>query len=340
MNAGSINILINTLKLSFLLLVVAVAVYFASFSVLINEPLIASAVTFDLLITLPIAYWLFIRKTKISTKTVPLLVSAGFLIAMIILPNDNRTLFNYFLYYALPFVEVGFLTYAGFLIYRSQKRFSSITEKKRDFSEKLRETLTKEFDHKFLAAALAFEISGIYYALVRWRIARTKDQFTYHRKNGIIALLVVFAFIVAAETLVFHFLISRWSVIAAWILTVSSLYLLFQIIAHTKAMIFRPIEITDDKLLLRCGLMGDAAIDLENIRSVSTAAPADKSEEADARLLPLGEIVKGNVMIQVENEERIIGIYGKIKPFRNLELYVDEADGFIAIVEKKLAELD
>lgn len=339
MNPDQINVLTNTLKVSFLLSIVAVAVYFASFSAYIGEPLLASAITFDLILTLPIAYWLFIRKTSLSKKTIPILVSVGFVIAMIILPPDNRTFFNYLLYYGAPLIELAFISYAGYLIYRSRKTFRLLGDNNKDFLEKLRETLVNEFPYPFLAKALAFEISGFYYLFFKWRISRGDGQFSYHKRNGGIALLIVFAFIILAETAVFHFLIARLSLIAAWVLTISSLYLLFQIIAHLKAIILRPWEITEEKLLIRCGLMGDAAIELDNIESVSTTSFKEHVRKPTARLLPLGDVIKSNLTISLKNEEILNGIYGRKIVFKTLDIYIDDAKRFTAEIERKLSEV-
>ncbi|MCB1023870.1 MAG: hypothetical protein KDB79_05760 [Acidobacteria bacterium] len=326
----------NSLKVTFLFSIVVVAVWFARFSAYVQEPLIASAITIDLILTLPFAFWLFFRRSGLPGSIFPILISAGFVISMLILPADNRTLFNYLLFFGVPILELGSLAYAGSLIYRSRKTFASLEDDGHDFLEKLRQTLLSHFPTPFLAKAMAVEIAGAYYMLFKWKRSRGRDQFSYHKSNGVIALLLVFAFIVAAETVVFHFLLVKWSLTAAWIFSISSLYLIFQIISHLKAIILRPIEITEDRLFLRCGLMGDAEIELSDIERVSKSARQDNDKEISVRLLPLGDIIKGNVRITVKTENYLSGIYGRKKAFKHLDLFIDEAERFTAELDQKL----
>ncbi len=333
MTANPTNVLFISFKLFFLLLIVAVAISFASFSTLIREPILASAITIDLIFTLPIAFWLFFRKTKFLKSAIPVIAPVGFAVALVILPADNRTLFNYLLYYVVPLLELVFIAYAVHLIYRARKTFRSLNDQKKDFSESIRETLVREFPYPFMAKALAFEIAGFYYLIFKWKTKTAADRFSYHKKNGVTALLFVFAFIVVAETLVFHFLIAKWSVIAAWILTLSSIYLIFQILAHLKAIILRPVEFTGDILHIRCGLMGDAEIEIGNIKSISIK---DQDETITERLLPLGNLIKGNITICTNTESQLIGFYGKKRSFTNLEVYIDEPEKFVEELGRRI----
>lgn len=87
MNVNFAGVLLNFLKITILLLIVTVSIFITQNSALIDHPLIASAVTCDLIITLPLAYWFFIRKTKISNQTVTAFITFGFIIASLILPE-------------------------------------------------------------------------------------------------------------------------------------------------------------------------------------------------------------------------------------------------------------
>lgn len=334
MNVNYINLLTNILKAGFLLSIVLVSVFIAQNSALINQPVMATAVTFDLIITLPIAYWFFIRKTKIAKQTVTAFVLFGFIAASFILPENNRRFLEILKYYALPLMELGFLAYAGFLIYKARKTYRSLREKGSDFLETLRETLLKEFPNEFLGKAMAFEFAAFYYAFLNWKSKRGENVFTYHKQNGTVALLIVFGFVITVETFVLHILLVKWSVIVAWILTASSLYFLFQIFAHGKAIFLRPVVVAGDKLFVRCGLLGDAEIDLENIESVEKSAPPSETKEDSIKLAPLGDFTACNLKIDLRGEAVLNGVYGRRKNFKTIFLSVDNAEDFIEKIKK------
>lgn len=334
MNANYINLLTNVLKAGFLFSIVMVSVFIAQNSAFINQPLMASAIAFDLIITLPFAYWFFVRKTKISKQTIAAVITFGFVLASFILPENNRQFLDYLMYFALPVIELGFLAYAGFFIYKSRKTFQSLNQNRQDFVEKLRQTLTAEFPNEILAKVFTFEIAGFYYAFLAWKAKRSEHSFTYHKQNGVTALLIVLGFIVTAETFVLHFLIAKWSVIAAWILTVSSVYFLFQIYAHGKAIFLRPIEIGGEKLFIRCGLLGDTEIDLENIASINRVTFAPELENDEVKLSPLGDFTACNLKISLYEKAVLNGVYGKRKKFKTIFVSVDESENFKAEIEK------
>jgi hypothetical protein len=313
-----------------------VSLVIAQTSVFIYEPLIASAITLDLTLTLPFAYWFFIRKTKISKLTVLEFLIFGIILASFILPENNRQLLDYLTYFALPVIEIGFLVYAGFIIYRSRKTFISLSQNGKDFLEVLRETLLKEFPGAVLAKACSFEIAGFYYAFIAWKAKRGEQAFTYHKQNGVTALLIVFGFMIAVETFVLHFFVAKWSMIAAWILTAFSIYFLFQIFAHGKAIFLRPVEIAGDKLFIRCGLLGDAEIELANIASIEQIAPSFTPAEGEIKLSPLGDFSACNLKISLQTEAVLNGVYGKKKNFKAIALSVDEADIFRSEIEKRI----
>lgn len=334
MNLQNINFLTGFLKVAFLVAILMSSFLIAQTSVLINEPLIASAITFDLIITLPFAYWFFIRKTKISKLTIFILITIGFVITSLILPENNRQLLEFLKYFALPVFEIGVVSYVIFLIYKSQKTFKTLRENKPDFLERFRQMMTAEFSDGLIAKALTFELSGIYYAFFSWKKRNSKYSFTSYKENGFVAIVAVLGFILAIEIFVLHFLMSKWNELIAWILTASSIYLLFQIFAHFKAVLLRSTEVRDDKLFIRCGLFGDAEIEIDNIETIEITLSPEKLERNEEKLVPLGEFTESNVKISVVNETVVNSFYGRKKNFQTLYFYLDEAEKLKSEIEK------
>jgi hypothetical protein len=335
MSLNNIFDAINILKVGILLSIVALSFVVARSSMILVHPEFATAITIDLTLTLPLAYLFFIRKTKISKLTAIELFVFGIIFASFILPANNQNFLGWIKLFAFPALELGSLGYVGFIFYKSRKTYQSLNQKSGDFLEILRETLAKEFPIALAANALTFEIAVFYYAVISWKAKRGANTFTYHKKSGIVALLSVVMFIVAVETLVAHILIALRSEIFAWILTIISVYFLFQIFAHLKAVFQRPIELTGDRIFLRYGIFSDAVIDLENIEKIENSSAPFEKEKGTCKLALLGKLEQHNLKIVLKDEVVLHGFYGIKRKFKTLYLFVDEVENFSAAIDNR-----
>lgn len=322
----------NVLKTGVLLSVILLSFAIARSSVILAHPEFATAITIDLTLTLPLAYLFFIRKTQISKLTTVGLFVFGVIFASFILPADNQNFLGWIKFFALPALELGGLSYVGFILFKSHKTYQSLNRKGADVLEILRETVAKEFPIALAANALTFEGAVFYYAVISWKAKRGENAFTYHKKSGVAALLLIVMFIVAIETLVAHILAALWSEIFAWILTVISVYFLFQVFAHLKAIFQRPIEITDDKVFLRHGIFADVVIDRTNIEKIENTSASFKKEKGTSKLALLDKLEQHNLKIVLKNETVLHGFYGIEKKVKTLYLFVDEAEKFKDVV--------
>ncbi|MEM6687663.1 MAG: hypothetical protein AAF617_17935, partial [Bacteroidota bacterium] len=76
------------------------------------------AVSADLLLTIPIVYFLLIRKTSIPKTTVVPVMLIGLLIGLYTLPEANQTYMQLFKTWFVPVIEIGV---ASFIIYKVRK---------------------------------------------------------------------------------------------------------------------------------------------------------------------------------------------------------------------------
>ena len=318
--SGKTDYAINALKTSFLFSIVAASYAVARSSLLVSKPQIGAAVAFDLTLSLPFFYLVFIRRTKISRLTVAPVFVFGVILASLILPVQNQHFLNQIKFFALPAVELSILSYAGYLFYKMRRTYKTIGANGADFIERLRESLTAELS--IAGAAVTFEIAGFYYAFVRWR-SDGRNGFTCYKENGVLAVLAVLAFIVSVETFVVHFLLVKLNFTLAWVVTGLSVYFLFQIFAHGKAVWLRLIEVTKDKIYLRCGLIGDAAIDVKMIEGVEFAEQNAKQGKGIVKLSPIGKLNAPNLKLTLREAAILHGIYGKQTKFKTIYLTVD-----------------
>ena len=314
---------------------------------LILYPELAVGVTYDLALTTPLLYLFLIRKKEIPKITVLPIFFLGVTIASFIIPIEQQFHLSIIKNWIFPMVEVSVLGYIGFSVYKIVKIYKSNKHEtpdvytilrltSQDLIEKiispqllinrfLLQTDRKELNIKWYANLIAFEAAIIYYGLFKWRKPKlTQNQFTYHKKSGFIVLLGVIIFIITAETIVLHVLIEQWSRVIAWVLTIPGLYFVLQLFAHTKAVYLRPIELTDDKLILRYGLFGEAEIDLDNIEEIkfSLIVPS-----GDYKVVQMS-IVKGfeqfNTQIYLKEEISVSRLYGFKAKCNALLFFVDE----------------
>ena len=169
------------------------------------------------------------------------------------------------------------------------------------------------------------EIAVFYYGFIYWKKRKLKEnEFSYHKDSGTIALLIAIIFIVAIETVVFHILLTKWSSIAAWILTFLSIYSGIQIFGFLKSMIKRPITIENDKLYLRYGIMNEATIDLKDIDTIEVSSKDIELNKETRKLSFLGELESHNIVIRLKEDNTLIGLYGMKRKFKNLVFFVDD----------------
>jgi hypothetical protein len=324
------------IKAAILFSVYLCAVFIAKSSWTANEPLMGTAVTIDLIFSIPLIYFLFIRRTSIPKLTVIPVFFFGVVTAYFALPYGERQLLDGVIAYAVPVVELGVLGYLGYRVYRTRSAFRAEARLGRDVMERLRSAFEREIKPAVIGRVAAFELALFYYVFLAWRIKRPPGSFTYHRSSGSPVILAAFLFLLIAETVVVHILVSLWSVAAAWILTALSLYLALQIAAHMKALFLRPIRITEDRLLLRCGVIGDTVIRLQAIRAIrGGAAGADSITEA-VKLAAAGELTSPNITLELDEKATLNGPYGIRREFRAISFWVDEPEEFVKVMAEAI----
>lgn len=312
-----------------LTLIFALSFGLAFSSLLIVHPELAIGVTYDLTLTAPLIYLLLIWKTKIPKTTVVPVFVIGVILASFLVPAENQFHLSLIKRWVLPLVEIGLVGFIGFSVYKTVKTYRKIKDRDSDFLVILQKTCLDAFGNPLLANALAFEIAVLYYGFLSWKGFKTnKTTFSYHKKIGKIVLYSAIIFIIGLETAVVHVLISRWNNIAAWVLTISSVYIIIQIYGHLKAVLQRPIEILGNKLFVRFGLFSGTEIEISNIEFIESATnrPAEMTGVKQVSLL--GDFEQINTKIQLKSEAEYFGAYGIKERYKTLLLFVDEPEEF------------
>ena len=294
-------------------------------------------ITLDLIITVPVIYFLLIRKKEIPKSTVVAVFIAGMLIAGFILPVGHQGILTSIKTFVLPIVELCILAVAIFKVRKVVKRYKAEKDETMDFYSALYKVTTEIFSEK-LGALLASEIAVIYYSLLVWKSKTLQEnEYSYHKKSGIILILYTLIALTLIETLVFHIIILQWNVTIAWLLTILSLYTCLQIIALIRSMSRSPIVINqeENELILSYGFINKTTISLDHIERIELRSRSLPGDEKLVKLSPLGLLDGHNIILHLKSENEMRGFFGIKKKFNAIAIYVDKKEKFVAAINQK-----
>ena len=298
---------------------------------------LSMAITFDLLITTPVLYFLAIRKREIPNTTVVPVFILGIVIASIILPTEHQFYLSLVKTWFLPFLELAIVTYVILTIRKAYRAIKQHTNEELDFFSAAKEATQKILPKK-LVIPFATELSVFYYGFVSWKKKQLgSNDFSYHKETSTRMILGVFIFLILIETFAVHLLLQKWSMTAAWILTFLSVYTIFQIFGIARSLSKRPITVTADALRLRFGIMSESKIPYDKIYAVSPFSKSVEKDEGYAHLSSFKDMEGHNVLIELKAELELVGFYGIKKKYDKILIHLDEPKRFLTVLKEQLA---
>ena len=286
------------------------------------------AISADLLLTVPLVYFLLIRKSKIPKTTVVPVMLLGLLVGYSFLPAEHQEYLDLFKTWGLPLIEILVVTYVMIHVRKAILSYKKLKNTTPDFYDTLKEVCRNMLPSK-LAVAVATEIAVFYYGFVAWKKRKAgNDEFTYHKNSGSLSILGGILMIIGAETIAFHFLLAKWSSVAAWILTGLSLYTALQLFGFARALSKRPIVLEPGMLHLRYGILNETALALNNIEKIEVSSRELGSGREVRKLSFLGELEAHNIIIYLKNENTLTGLYGISRKYKVLGLHLDAPHEF------------
>ena len=283
-------------------------------------------VTFDFLITVPLVYFLLIRKTKISKSTVYLFIFGGLILASYSIPIERQIYLSLAKKWLVPVLESVILIIVlikltkGIIIFKNSGSY--------DFFNVIKNSC-EEILPKKISYAFATEVAVFYYGFINWKNTKPKlKEFSYHKGSGIISTLIAVLFIISIETFVVHILISKWNETVAWILSVLGIYTAVQIFGFMKSISRRYISIENGILHLRYGILCETSVELKNIRSIELSSADIPKDSTIRKFSAFSNLESHNVIIRLEEEQIMIRPYGFKVKFKELALYIDNKEDF------------
>ena len=337
--------MLNTLKINRNLIIFGIP--FSLFGILIfsmkssfftGDIVLNLAVTIDLLIIIPFVYFLLIRKSRIPKTTVIPLMIIGLLIGSYFLPKENQEYLTLFKTWVLPIIELTVLTYIIIKVRSVVKEYKTLSNSRPDFFSAIK-SACKDILPEKVVSPFATEVAVFYYGFFDWRKRETSiNEFTYHKNSGTLGLMGGILMIISIETVALHFLFSNWNSTIAWVLTILSVYSAIQILGIAKSLTKRPIEVANSGVNLKYGIANEVFLSFDCIESLELSSKEMEKEKLIKRLSILGELEGHNVIIKVNKEKELIGLYGFKKKFNTLLLFVDEPVEFKSRIDSYIVQ--
>ena len=296
-----------------------------------NDVWVATGVTLDLVLLVPtLYYFLAVRKCGWPVLTTLPIFFICLFAASRIVPSEHHALLNG-LHAVLPIAELGL----GIALVIAVRR-ALVAEGPKDWLDTARATVERWTGNSVAAKVLAFELGLFRYAFTRQKVhPLDPGQFSAYQKTPLKAYLWVLMMVIAVETVALHLLLMRWSEIAAWILTLLSVYSAIWLIGDTRAIFRRPIRLDAEALRLRFGMRWSLDVPWLLVERVETGLSVKPDAEKPLEMVPLG--AGANVRLKLREPVVADGPYGITRRCSEVLLYVDEPRSFVSEIEQRSA---
>ncbi len=269
-----------------------------------NPDVLAWGVTFDLTLTIPLLYWLFvIRSGAARAIAVAPVFAIGAAIAAVILPRGDQQFLHELRFLVAP-LEVVTLV----LVVRSGRA----------------------------SGLIGTELAVLRYAVTGWRaradVPRNARAFTVHERIGWGSIVAALILVIAAESLAMHVIVQMWSVRFAWILTALELYGVLWLLGDYHALRLRPSYADDDALHIRYGLRWSVDIGFDDIASCQAiASEADWKRPA---VLKVAMLDAPRFLLRLRTPAVAHGLLGLRKTIDAIAIAPDDDEAFASVLRR------
>lgn len=304
-----------------------------------NHPALGMAITVDLVLVIPLVYWLVIRNRQIPNTTVVPVILLGTYVGTMFLPEQHQEPLALFKTWALPVLELGLISFVVFKFLKARRAFKNTKGGELDFFTALKDAC-REVLPAGAVLPFATEIAVFYYGFLNWKKRPLgPGEFTYHKNSGALALFGALIMVVLIETVGLHFILAKWSQTLAWVMTLLSAYTALQLFGIARSVPQRPIQITAHGLQLRYGFVNEVWIDFAQIKHIRKDVKELAKDKGTKALSPLGALDPHNVVLELKAPAQLTGIYGIKRTFTTLTFTVDQVDAFVKQTQEHLEEI-
>ncbi len=293
---------------------------------------VVSATTLDLVVILPLVYYLLgVRGLGLPPITVLPVFRLSLEVAGLLLPQGQRPLYESFALLARPteLVLAGYVLWRLHLGGRALRR-SPAHDLLQRWTIAVRTALPRGVPSADRAAdLLAFE-----FALGRYatrapgsgaEVPPGAQAFPGHRSSGWTAIALALLLVLAVEVVAVHLLVALWSPVAAWVLTGLSLYGGLWILGDLRAIRSRPTWVGGGRVSLRQGIRWTVEVPLSRVRSARVLRPGESVTGALDLALPNAR----RVLVELRTPASARGPYGMAREVSSVVVGVDDPQALL-----------
>lgn len=291
----------------------------------LHSTLVARAILFDLVITVPLAYYLLmVRAGRASLLTLVPVVLASVRGGIWLLADPIAQAMPRMGLWLLPLELVTI----GGIVWRLRQTAERSPDAEWDMAVQI-ERMAARLLPKPAAALAAGELAVFYYALFAWRtpaeVAAEGRPFSYREPAGINLLVTLLICAIVFEGGVLHLLISRSAPAVALVLLAVDLYTLLWAIGLLRAARLRPFVLTNSALHLRFSLLWTVSIARENIVSMERInGPAP--DRRTPGYLQFVFVNDTQWMLTLAEPVAVHGLYGRTRTVSRIGLALDDGE--------------
>ena len=285
----------------------------------------AIALPLDFMVGIPLAFYLVVvRPRKLSSLCVIPVIWLGYGLSVVALDSPDAGVLPLLLAALIP----AELVIAVKEILNMARVFRDAKAKGPDPTQWFYATTLYLVRKEAPARMMATELSVWYYALLSWRKeSAVKDgerAYSYHNAGGYMNMMLGLGLAFPVEIVAVHMLLSQWSVVAATVTTLFSVYAAVWFAGDARARILRPVVLGRDELCIECGIQMEAIVSVGSVSGIGGAEPESLSKSDK---LNYGTFYRTNVWITFERPIEARTLMGT-KCVRAVGLSLDDPQGF------------
>lgn len=287
----------------------------------------AIAVPFDLMVCVPaVFYLLVIRRNNLSSALLLPVIALGGAASFALAPAGQFSLYFPLAVAALA-LEITIAVRESRKVVRAYRQAKQESTRPNDWFTAAVFALVR---NQRVARMASLELTVEWYLLRSWKrepdVPAGYRAFTYHQQSGYTALIGVMVAIMLVETVAVHLLVAQWSILAACILTLLSLYSCVFMIGDARAAVLNPLLVGENELIARWGSYFYERIPLDAIASVGTSEPSPNAPKSER--LSMAAMGGNPCWIEFARPVEVSTITGTTRSIRWLAISPDNPTAF------------
>jgi hypothetical protein len=165
--------------------------------------------------------------------------------------------------------------------------------------------------------------------------AENERTYSMHRRAGHGTVISVLLFLIFVETGAAHIFLAQTSVLSAWLMSLSSVWLALYLVADAQAVRLRPLRLEADGLAFSVGVRWRGFVPYTTMRSCSTTRVHWRDKQTLRATVGSG----GDLSIELDEPFQALGPFGLRKQATCLVLTVDRPSELAAALQNEIARV-